>query len=143
MGNSNNYKYVNEEFSNNIDYSKNQKSLHSFELILYCIEYNSEENKKLRDLKKIDCKLKYYPDIVRIKKDNNILYEFTYYEIISWAHGKDIFVLDTKKDNKELKFIFKTIKSSGKKCVEYASSIKQICNSILEKNNRDKKNILE
>ena len=142
MGNSNNYKYVNEEFSN-IDYSKNQKSLHSFELILYCIEYNSEENKKLRDLKKIDCKLKYYPDIVKIKKDNNILYEFTYYEIISWAHGKNIFALDTKKDNKELKFIFKNIRSSDKSCEKYARILKQICNSILEKNNRDKKNILE
>ena len=131
MGNSNKYKLMDET-------CKNEKSLYSFDLYLYSFNVNTKlkNSKTLTIFKKYPCKLKFYPNFIRIKKDKDILYEYSYYDIASWGHGKNIFVLTTTKNQK---IIFKQVEDSSKcaKCLD------EICQYILKKNHRDTTNVLE
>jgi len=127
--NSSSYKY---KLYDNLDCIKKIKSLYSFDVFLYSYLKESKEHLKFNKLKS---KLKYYPEFICIKSDNKIIYKYNYYDIKSWAHGKNIFVINTNQDEKITLFYFEPFKCAEK--------INKICNNILLKSKRDNENLLE
>ena len=127
--NSSSYKY---KLYDNLDCLKKVKSLYSFDVFLYSYTKNSEEPLKYN---KLPCKLKYYPEFLCIKYQDNIAYKYDYHDITSWAHGRNIFVINTNQNEKITLFYMHPFKCAEK--------INKICNDILFKSKRDNENLLE
>lgn len=144
MGNSesNNYENINESniLTDNIDisysdeyieninlinnnYKKKKKSLYSFGNMYLYYSKDNNGNKKFNN---IYCKLKYYPDYICIKDSCKIYHTYTYYQIKSWAYGKNNFILNTVNNT--------TVFLKYDTPIKCAKKLKKICDEI-NKNN--------